>query len=70
VTLDSTIVASIISGGSTVVATVSAVVLTAQLQTRRIDTENKLAIGRQTLEIKAHLTGQPTPADAESEQPT
>jgi hypothetical protein len=55
--LSPTIIGSMISGGCTVAATVTAVVLTAQLQSRRIDRENRDALREQTGEIKEHLKG-------------
>lgn len=49
------IIASLITGGSTL----ASVFLATSLQTRRIDRDNKAALNQQTGEIKQHLKGGP-----------
>lgn len=47
------VIASLISSA----ATLSSVGLASWIQTRRIDTQNRTALGEQTTEIKEHLKG-------------
>lgn len=51
------VIAAIISGCCSIAATVGAVVLTARLQTRRIDAQNRAALQEQTGQIRQHLDG-------------
>ncbi len=51
--INPTIIASLITGASTV----GSVILATRLQTRRIDTQNRAALEEQTGDIKQHLKG-------------